>query len=286
MRQMLDCSNWTDTFDVAFVERCRDELNIKAWAVQGVNPPPEYPPSKTRAQLDILRQVSGIAVVGYVYPFFGNGPDDCRPRLALFDGYESLLRDLYLDFEDVTSPLSVTIKVQLLQSWLEDCDAYSARLGSRTGIYTGMGVWDEMGFSSNPNTSYLDLNTRNSWWSNFNGKRELTPPNRGGWTECVIHQFIGSTSIYGVNGFDLSVISDDYWESLMVGPVSADYQAKFGANGNNTLSSIYDHPAVEANLEGIISSLLEATRGSSDQNAVDTVNGIKNVLQQHGYVAD
>lgn len=277
-----------------WVKRSMEEMDVGLFAVQGINPPPRYPRSQTHAQCEGILEAGG-KLAGYVYPFFDNGPDDIHARVSLFEPFKSEILAVALDLEDTESgtELSFDQKSDIVDAWLDQLDEWAEVLPEpQTGIYTGQGVWEGMGFPR----QYTRWADRWLWWAWYgNGWTTENHPdiaqvmarvNCGGFREVPIWQYLGSASNFlGYSGFDANVINPDWLEGLVsngVPEVSDDYWSKFGPEGNNTLANRRDWPSVAQNLEGIITSLQERT-SVPDEDCESTLNAIRETLQSHGY---
>lgn len=274
-----------------FLERSRDELDVRLFIAQGINPPPRYPRSQTEAQCRIVAETEGVSLGGYVYPFYANGLHDCLARLDTLAPFRDHMAFLALDLEDTSAPqLDWEYKADMTDAWLAECDNFAAELPEpQTGIYTGEGVWDGIGFPASLNR-WAD---RWCWWASYvrNGSVNTLPDivaskplvTRGGFTSLVMRQYLGSASTFaGFTGFDSNVVLSEWMEGLMprLPDVGEDYWSKFGPEGNNTLADRFDWPSVAKNLEGIINSVQQQV---ADPRARDTVEDIRQVLLRNGY---
>lgn len=204
-RHAVDCSNYTDWLGVRTVTQWRDEHDIGLVIVQSLDTE-RFPQSRTIAQL-IACSAAGMTVDIYVYPFFANGPTDCSKRLSEAKKAGVPIRRVFLDVEDVDPSqraLGVADRIRLVRTWLDQCDAFPARV-KPAGVYTGKWYWSDPRYMDNT----IAFKDRPLWAAQYDGIEDtnvFTP--FGGWAACAIKQFKGTTSLAGISGVDLNVLAN------------------------------------------------------------------------------
>jgi hypothetical protein len=200
----LDISNYTTPLTDQLLANVR-EAGVSHVIVQAIDPPPGYPTGRTRDQIQRCL-AAGFTVDAYLWLWFDLGAQDIQRKLGLLDGLP--IRQLWLDVEDTAAvkydyaPLE-----QKVAQALDQCDAYQTTSGQRTGIYTGRWFWTDRRYMGNL-TTFAD---RELWDANYDGVADaaqgFTP--YGGWTadSLRIKQYQGSTSVGGVGGVDVNVLS-------------------------------------------------------------------------------
>lgn len=93
----------------------------------------------------------------------------------------------------------------ILSDALAEADRLLPHLAlTKIGIYTGKWFWDF--WSLSVGHAILQYAGRPLWAALYNGRFDLAFDHYGGWTECVGHQYAGSTTAYGTtvdfNAFD------------------------------------------------------------------------------------
>lgn len=206
-RHCVDISNYTTGLTRALLRVWATTHDVGLVIVQSLDKT-RFPSSKTAEHLQQCADV-GVERDLYVYPFFANGAGDCTRRLseALATGVP--IRRVWLDVEDVDPSQAAwtpSQRVNMVRQWLTECDAYPARLAS--GIYTGRWYWASQKYMAN-STSFSD---RLLWDSNYdyvdNVNYNFT--SYGGWTlaDLAIKQYAGTSTLAGVGGVDLNVLSE------------------------------------------------------------------------------
>lgn len=207
-RHAVDVSNYTDWLGVRTVTQWRDEHDVGLVIVQSLDTE-RFPQSRTIAQL-IACAAAGMTVDIYVYPFFANGPTDCSKRLseALKAGVP--IRRVHLDVEDVDPSqraLSVADRIRLVRTWLDQCDAFPARIKPAV-VYTGRWYWTDPRYLDNT----IAFKDRPLWDANYDGVDDASQGfvPYGGWTvdKVAIKQYRGTSSLAGIGGVDLDVLSE------------------------------------------------------------------------------
>ncbi len=117
-----------------------------------------------------------------------------QQRLAMFDGYA--LEALWVDVEQAG------LHVSDVDRDLGACDSY---LGKTVGIYSGRWYWAQQGWLGM--TKWADQG-RDLWDSHYDGVDDVdvnfVP--YGGWTQCQIKQFQGSSQVGSVQQVDLNTM--------------------------------------------------------------------------------
>jgi hypothetical protein len=169
--------------------------------VQAVSPPAGYPAGKTREQIQQCLD-AGLVIDAYVYLWFDLDASDIRSKLGLLDGLS--IRRIWLDVEDqAASKYDQATTEQKVMDALTACESWSYNHGAseQVGIYTGAWFWTDQRYMSNTTT----FSGRELWDANY--ETDAFAP-YGGWTSRAIHQYQGTTSLGGISGIDLNVLSD------------------------------------------------------------------------------
>lgn len=198
----VDVSNYSGPLTPAALAAWRDQHDVGLVIVQAVSPPPSYPPSQTRAQLEACA-AAGIATDVYVYLWTtSNVEADIGAELALLDGLEHLVGRVWLDCEDVTTA-APSMRLDAVRRGLAVTDAWCAAHGvPRTGIYSGRWWWEA--YLGDPH----EFTDRLLWVSQYDLVDDTTEFSEfGGFTSCAIKQYSGSATLAGVTGVDLDVLA-------------------------------------------------------------------------------
>jgi hypothetical protein len=149
--------------------------------------------SYTRQQLEACVR-GGLRIQGYVWctPSVAGGSGSLtRSRLSLFDGFA--IEALWLDVEQAN------LKRFDVDRDLAVCDAYTGR---KTGVYSGQWFFAKQ--------RWLDVTwwaDRPLWDSRFDGvpvvEANFVP--YGGWTNPVVKQFRGTSSIGSIHEIDMDI---------------------------------------------------------------------------------
>jgi hypothetical protein len=196
----VDMSNWTDPLTPVGVSALKD-AGVGHVIVQAVDPPAPFPPTQTRDQVQAC-VAAGFSVDAYVWLWFDLDPGDISRKLALLDGLP--IRKLWLDVED-------TAAVKYTQTATEGSVGVALALCDErlpdTGIYTGRWFWTDPRYMANT-TAFAD---RELWDANYDDVADaaLGFVPYGGWTvdQVRIKQFRGTTTLGGLGGLDLNVLS-------------------------------------------------------------------------------
>ncbi len=201
MLKATDCSNYTSDLTTDGLEAWKAE-GVGLVIVQAIDPPPNYPPGKTREQIQQCL-AAGFAVDAYLYLWFSLGPDDITRKLSLLEGLP--VRQLWLDVEDTAaSEYDQMTKETKVQVALSLCDAFMVN-GPRTGIYTGGWFWADPHYMNNT----PKFSDRKLWTAQYDGIPDATVfTPYGGWHSCRIKQFAGTSELGGITGVDINVLSD------------------------------------------------------------------------------
>jgi len=198
----VDMSNFTDPLSPTAIAGLK-AAGVGHVIVQTVDPPPNYPPGRTRAQIQACLD-AGLTVDAYVWLWFDLDANDIERKLHLLDGLN--VRQLWLDVEDTASiNYSQATCEDKVTSALAACDAYPTGSSGRTGIYSGRWFWLDRRYMGN-STRFAD---RLLWDANYDDVADarLGYVPYGGWDHPTIKQFRGTTSIAGIGGLDLNVLS-------------------------------------------------------------------------------
>ncbi len=217
----IDASKYTSGLGVRSVDRWCG-LGVRLVIVQA------HPEGYGReTSLELIRTLvahrcalhaDGMPWDSYIYEYMAD-PDWTASALGTLDlavGEGHVPRELWLDVEDVDSERGwpSAWRQQAVERDLDACDAWAEAHGlPPTGIYSGKWYWDQyMGSASFPG--------RELWDSNYDGQADAAVNFHpyGGWTEAAIKQYAGTSTLGGVGGVDLDVLSVDE-EAEMSQPV-------------------------------------------------------------------
>ena len=222
----VDMSNFTDPLSPAAIQGLK-AAGVGHVIVQAIDPPPGYPGGRTRAQIQACLD-AGLTVDAYVWLWFDLDANDIQRKLHLLDGLN--VRQLWLDVEDTASInySQAACEAKVVSDALAACDAYPTSSGARTGVYSGRWFWLDRRYMGNC-TTFAD---RALWDANYDdvADTKLGYVPYGGWATVAIKQFRGSTSIGGVGGLDLNVLSVDL-EELLTGPPTDPNRPRSGQSG-------------------------------------------------------
>lgn len=145
----------------------------------------------TTQQLDACRR-NGLRIQAYVWAFPGVH-STVASRLFMLEGFD--LEALWLDVEDEG------LTIADVDRSLAACDLYMG--GKLTGVYSGRWFFE--------NQDWLGLtkwSDRPLWDSRFDGVADVDAGfvPYGGWTQCAIKQYRGTSSIGSVHQIDLNVM--------------------------------------------------------------------------------
>ena len=133
-----DMSNYTPNFTVDEATNWRDNLGVTKVYIQAVNPPPGYPTSKTRDQIEVAMQV-GLKFGIYFYHWYENG-NWLEDSIALIQDYQDEVDDYLQDIEDVLTGLNWSARERA--DSIEAGQARIAQLRSKSGkIRKYSGKW-------------------------------------------------------------------------------------------------------------------------------------------------
>lgn len=197
----VDVSNFTGALSEHTLMTWRLQHDIGRVIVQAVAPPPGYPPTVTRQQIEACA-AAGMPVDVYLYLWTrGDQRADMLSKLALLNGLEQHVGRLWLDVED-TAGATVLGRLTSIRVALAVLDGWSTIHGKPLpGIYTGRWWW----------TAYLGdsplFASRLLWCSDYDGvdDPDVFRP-FGGWQSCAIKQFRGTSTLAGVGGVDLNIM--------------------------------------------------------------------------------
>lgn len=198
----VDLSNYTSTLTSANLQDLKT-AGVEHAIVQAINPPPGYPPGVTREQI-LACFAAGLSVDAYIWMWFDLGVGDIASKLDLLDGLP--VRQLWLDVEDTAAvKYSQAQCEEKVAAALNLCDLRVTANGQRCGVYSGRWYWGDARYMGNT-TLCAD---RELWDANYDGVVDaaLGFVPYGGWTSARIKQYRGSTSLAGISGIDLNVLS-------------------------------------------------------------------------------
>jgi len=210
----VDMSNFTDPVSSADIEGLK-AAGVGHVIVQAVDPPPNYPAGRTRAQIQACLD-GGLTVDAYVWLWFDLDANDIQRKLHLIAGLN--VRQIWLDVEDTASVNYSQADCEAkVTSALAACDAYPTSGGGRTGVYSGRWFWLDRRYMGNC-TTFAD---RLLWDANYDDVADarLGYVPYGGWDRPTIKQFRGTTSVAGIGGLDLNVLSVEL-ETQLTPPAS------------------------------------------------------------------
>lgn len=197
----VDISNYTDPLTPGALAAWQAN-DYGLVIVQAVAPPLGYPAGQTRTQVQACLN-AGLTVDAYIWLWFDLDIEDIHHKLALLDGQP--IRRLWLDVEDqAASKYDTPTCNAKVQAALDLCGTYPVTGGKPTGIYTGRWFWVNPNFMANT-TVFSD---RDLWDSDYNGIETtdgFVP--YGGWQARAIKQYAGTSTLAGIGGVDLNVLS-------------------------------------------------------------------------------
>ncbi len=268
----VDVSNYTDALTAEEVQALKD-AGVGLVIVQAVDPPAGYPAGKTRDQIEVCL-AGGLAVDAYVWIWFDMDSSDIQRKLSLLDGLA--IRQLWLDVEDTAaSKYDAATCEQKVADALALCDAYGTT-SNQVGVYTGLWFWTDRRYMGNT----VAFASRELWDAHY----DLIPDSAvgfvpyGGWTTPRIKQYQGSTSLAGIAGLDLNVLSSAEAGELTPAPEPSPQPSDPCAS-------------ITADRDGLISALgyiagdllAPVAKQKASSAAVRTlVSGIRTVADQHG----
>lgn len=262
---------------------------IQLGMIQALVPPPGYPragDAHSSARMGRAVLDGGMDLDSYLYWIEGGMPFPLK--VELMSGLD--IRQWHVDLEEKPDlpawSLNASVRYALMTG-----DAAPSLLQRPAAAYTAW-WWVEWFLSRGGDIALLQ--NRPLWWVWDDGKADPTleripegrRPSAYGLDDNLVYwvQYSLSTSVTGVSGIDLSVLSADEGSSLManVPQVPDDYRQKFA------LSGPYDWPGVAANLEGIITELQGQIGSAQASHAGDNqehalTDALVNILRQHGY---
>lgn len=266
----IDVSNFTDPITPVAAQALKG-AGVELVIVQAVDPPAPFPSSKTRIQIQACLE-AGLAVDAYVWLWFDLDGTDVAGKLSLLDGLS--IRQLWLDVEDTAaSKYDQAVCEQKVSDALAECDAYPTTSGEKAGIYSGRWFWNDRRYMGNTTA----FNDRELWDAHYDMVADASAGfvPYGGWQSAAIKQYQGTTSLAGVGGLDLNVLSVGEEAELNPSPpVLPDPCASISADRDGLISAI-----------GFISGdLLKpvAIQKASSKAVRTLVSGIRTVADQHG----
>ncbi len=239
MDLVVDISNWQGAISAALVN-CWGTQGVRRVIVQAVNPGPGFPAGQTREQLQACKD-AGMPSDCYVFFWDDQDPAVAENAMGLAEGFD--VGYWWGDYED---DRRMTPCVDEILAFAKACDI--------DGVYTRRDWWEARAGNTS-DLSHMMLWDAH-WDRDTNPAANFTP--YGGWTTRTLKQF-GSGNLCGASGLDMNVINQE----VFVPPaayVGDDYWAKFGPSGNDSLTNRYDWSGVAANLEGIISQVMQRTQ--------------------------
>ncbi len=146
--------------------------------------------SYTRQQLDACQR-NGLRIAGYVWVFPNALRASMQSRLQMFDSFP--IESLWADVEQKG------LKTADVDRDLALCDVY---IGKLTGVYSGRWFFQQQGW-----LGHTAWSNRALWDSRYDNVPETQTGfiPYGGWSECTIKQYAGSSSIGSVHQIDLNV---------------------------------------------------------------------------------
>ena len=202
-RHGVDVSNYTGPLSDETLAAWRDEHDIGLVIVQAIDPPLGYPVTQTRQQVEACWDAE-IACDVYLYLWtLSNVEENMREKLALLNGIEHKVRKVWLDCEDTTSATydqrmsAIRRALAVVDGW---CMAHDKPL---PGIYTGAWWW--VGYVHDTD-EFSELPLWDATYDGIDDASVFVP--YGGWTECRIKQYVGSSELAGQGEIDLNVLSE------------------------------------------------------------------------------
>lgn len=186
MALCVDVSNYTGQLTAKNLADWR-ALGVGLVIVQGITNA-QAGVSYTRQQLQVCFEAA-MPTDLYVYLY---GWQDLSPRLATADGFP--IHRKWLDAEEPLTTGQINAAFQTI-------DAYPAEI-PKSGLYSAKWWWDKY------LPGHKDWATRLLWAAQYDGIADasvFTP--FGSWSHCFIKQHRGSSTLAGVSGVDISVLS-------------------------------------------------------------------------------
>lgn len=209
----VDLSNYSDPLTPAAVQALKD-AGVELAICQAVDPPAPFPPTKTRAQIQACLE-GGLQVDVYVWLWFDLTEQDIRNKMLLVADLP--IRQVWLDVEDTAAIKydQATCEAKVAAA-LAVCDGYPGSSGDPTGVYSGRWFWADRRYLGNT-TAFSD---RELWDANYDDVADASVGfvPYGGWTAPRIKQYRGTTSLAGIGGLDLNVLSVDEAAELEPAP--------------------------------------------------------------------
>lgn len=200
MTLAVDMSNYTSVLTPENLRALKD-AGVHHAIVQAVDPPPGYPVGVTREQIMACLN-AGLSVDAYIWLWFDLGIADVQRKLGLLTGLP--VRQIWLDVEDTAAIKydQAACEAKVTEA-LAACDDVS--IVGPTGVYSGRWYWADRRYMGNT-TAFSD---RELWDALYDDVADaaLGFVPYGGWTAPRIKQFRGTTSIAGISGVDLNVLS-------------------------------------------------------------------------------
>lgn len=169
------------------------DAGVRLVIVQAVDPPAGYPPGQTHQQLDAVLNDGRFAADAYVY-LWHDAIWLTDRNAHLLDGYEGMLRRVWLDVEDAEGANYWTQNVEDVRAGIDICERYSW-----SGIYTGRWYWTKYTM----NTEDAAASSLPLWDAHYDGIPDVAGfVPYGGWSRRFIKQHIGRWQA----GVDLNVL--------------------------------------------------------------------------------
>lgn len=201
MTDAIDISNYTSSLTPDALNQWQAD-GVRLAIVQAVDPPPGYPSGRTREQIQQCLD-AGLVVDAYIWLWFDLDIADIERKLALLDGLP--IRQLWLDVEDQAAVKydQAACEIKVRQA-LERCDEFPSTLGRPTGVYSGAWFWSDAKYMNNT----VVFSDRLLWDANYDDIQDTNVYHPyGGWAECAIKQYKGTSTFGSVSGVDLNVLS-------------------------------------------------------------------------------
>jgi GH25 family lysozyme M1 (1,4-beta-N-acetylmuramidase) len=192
----LDISNW-GAGDPPVDLAADIVAQWKAYAVRRVVIGVSHKVDVARQQLTAVTE-GGLEAEAYIYMYWGQDP-------AVQVGYASQacaglpVRRLWVDFEDDKAPKNAPDKVK---AWIYRCLDAAAAVGLPLGIYTAWWWWTVWADDTHDFCDYP------LWVAAYDAKADLEFPPFGGWTNCALKQYAGTTDFCGYSA-DLDFYEED-----------------------------------------------------------------------------
>lgn len=201
----VDMSNYTSPLTPENLQALKD-AGVDLVIAQAIDPPAGFPAGVTRQQIQACLD-AGLPVDAYLWLWFDLDVSDIQRKLALLDGLQ--IRQLWLDVEDTaavkydqaTCEGKVWAALAACDAWADDHHLEQRR----TGVYSGRWFWVDGRYMGNT-TAFSD---RELWDANYDQVADaaLGYVPYGGWAAPRIKQYRGTTSLAGISGLDLNVLS-------------------------------------------------------------------------------